>query len=48
MDKNQLAAEECLFIDDNAINLEYPRKIGWSTILYHTFEQVQKDLKNYL
>ncbi len=48
MDKYQLAAEECLFIDDNAINLEYPRKIGWSTILYQTFEQVQKDLKNYL
>lgn len=45
MDKYGLLPEECLFIDDNAANLIYPKKIGWRTIQFHSFGQVQEELK---
>lgn len=45
MDKYGLNPKECLFIDDNAANLVYPKEIGWRTIQFHTFEQVQEELK---
>ncbi len=45
MDKYGLKPEECVFIDDNAANLAYPKEIGWSTILFQTFAQVQDELK---
>ncbi len=48
MDKYGLAPSECVFIDDNALNLVYPNQIGWSTIQFHTFEQVQKELRTIL
>lgn len=44
MDKYSLEPAECLFIDDNAINLEYPAKIGWQTVLFRSFAQVQDDM----
>lgn len=45
MDKYHLAPEECLFIDDNAANLVYPKEIGWSTIQFQSFKQVEEELK---
>ncbi len=45
MDKYALQPEECVFIDDNAPNLVYPKEIGWSTIRFGSFAQVQEDLK---
>lgn len=45
MDKYGLRPQECLFIDDNAANLVYPDALGWKTIQFHTFQQVQDELE---
>lgn len=45
MDKYGLAAKECLFMDDNAANLVYPKEIGWSTIRFQNLAQAQEELK---
>lgn len=45
MEKYGLKPQECLFIDDNADNLKYPKELGWSTITFHTFAQVQEELQ---
>lgn len=44
MEKYGLDAQACVFIDDNADNLAYPKQIGWSVIQFQSFSQVQKDL----
>ena len=36
---------ECVFIDDRALNLENPRKLGIKTIHYQGAEQLRADLK---
>ncbi len=45
MEAYHLHAEECVFIDDSAANLVYPKQIGWHTIQFQTFAQVQAELK---
>lgn len=45
MDRFHLDPPDCVFIDDNAANLVYPKEIGWSTIQFRTFEQVQSQLR---
>lgn len=45
MDKYALSPEACVFIDDNAANLVYPRELGWSTVQFQEFSQVQEELK---
>ncbi len=45
MDRYGLDAQTCVFIDDNADNLVYPKQIGWSMIQFQNFAQVQKDLE---
>ena len=45
MDRYGLDAQTCVFIDDNADNLVYPKQIGWSVIQFQNFAQVQKDLQ---
>lgn len=45
MERYQLEPSDCVFIDDNAANLVYPGEIGWTTIQFQTFEQVQRDLR---
>jgi putative hydrolase of the HAD superfamily len=37
---------ECVFIDDRALNLENPRKLGMKTIHYQNAEQLRAELKN--
>lgn len=44
MDSYALKPNECVFIDDNAANLVYPKEIGWSTIQFERFAQVQEEL----
>jgi len=44
MDKFSLKAEECVFIDDNPANLVCPRGLGWSTVPFSEFWQVQREL----
>lgn len=45
MERYCLAPEECVFIDDNLPNLAYPKEIGWGTIAFREFAQVQAELK---
>lgn len=45
MDKYGLEPEECVFVDDNLPNLVYPKEIGWGTVAFHDFAQVQAELK---
>lgn len=44
MDKYTLQPKECVFIDDNAANLVYPKELGWSTIQFHNIAQVKEEL----
>lgn len=45
MDKYNLKPDECVFIDDNEDNLVYPNQIGWGTIPFCSFAQVQAALQ---
>lgn len=44
MDKYGLQAQECVFLDDNAANLAYPKEIGWKTILFESYAKAQEEL----
>jgi putative hydrolase of the HAD superfamily len=43
---SQRAAEECVFVDDRALNLECARQLGIDTIQYHDAAQLVADLKS--
>lgn len=45
MDKYHLTPSECVFLDDNAANLTYPKQIGWNTIRFLTLEQANAELE---
>lgn len=40
----QRRPEECLFIDDREVNLECPRELGLTTILFHDASQLRSEL----
>lgn len=40
-------AEECVFIDDRALNLENPRRLGMNTIHYQSALQLRQELQTY-
>ncbi len=44
LDIVQLDPARCLFIDDRAANLEYPRKRGWRTIRFTDAAALRRDL----
>lgn len=46
MEKYGLEPGECVFIDDNAANLVYPKEIGWGTVQFRDFGQAQDELKS--
>ena len=46
LEVTQRPAGECVFIDDRALNLENPRKLGFKTIHYKDAEQLRAELKN--
>ncbi|GAC1618845.1 MAG: HAD family phosphatase [Candidatus Acidiferrum sp.] len=45
LEVTQRAPEECVFIDDRAINLENPRRLGMNVIHHQNAEQLNADLK---
>jgi len=42
----QRQPEECAFVDDRPLNLESPRRLGFSVIHYQSPEQLRTDLRN--
>ncbi len=47
LEVTQRPPEQCLFIDDRALNLESPRKLGMNTILHRDAEQLRSELGKY-
>lgn len=47
LEVTQRAPEECVFIDDRALNLENPRRLRMNTIHYENPRQLRSDLKKY-
>jgi putative hydrolase of the HAD superfamily len=47
LEVTQRRAEQCLFIDDRAINLENPQRLGMNVIHYLNPEQLRSDLKKH-
>jgi putative hydrolase of the HAD superfamily len=47
LEVTQRPPEECLFIDDRALNLESPRKLGMNTIHHQSPEQLRAELGKY-
>jgi len=45
LDITQLAAEQCCFIDDRALNLEVAKRLGMHTVEMHGAEQLRIELK---
>jgi putative hydrolase of the HAD superfamily len=43
----QRPAEQCVFIDDRALNLENPRRLGMNVVHYRNAEQLRTELRNY-
>jgi len=44
LEVTQRPPEKCLFIDDRALNLESPRRLGMNTIQYQDAEQLRAEL----
>jgi putative hydrolase of the HAD superfamily len=47
LDVTQRPAEQCIFIDDRAMNLESPRRLGMNVIHYQGPEQLRSELRNH-
>ncbi len=48
LNKLQVKANECLFIDDQQRNLDKPKELGFSTILFTDASNLEIELKNLL
>lgn len=48
LDRYGLRAEECVFIDDTAANIEIAEKLGFQGIVFESREQVEKELADQL
>lgn len=48
MDKYALKPQECVFIDDRAVNVEAARKLGMQAIHFHSQKQAIRDLDDLL
>src|SRR5438445_9094283 len=44
LEVTQRAPEQCLFIDDRALNLESPRRLGMNTIHHQNADQLRSEL----
>jgi putative hydrolase of the HAD superfamily len=42
---SQRQAEECVFIDDRALNLDAPKRLGMQTIQFQNAAQLERDLR---
>lgn len=47
LEVTQRPPEQCLFIDDRALNLESPRRLGMAVIHYQNSEQLRTELRNH-
>jgi putative hydrolase of the HAD superfamily len=47
LDVTQRPPEQCVFIDDRALNLEAPRRLGITAIHYQNAQQLRCDLQKY-
>ncbi len=47
LEVSQRPPEQCLFIDDRALNLESPRRLGMTTILHQSAAQLRSELGKY-
>ncbi|MGC2801188.1 MAG: HAD family phosphatase [Candidatus Acidiferrum sp.] len=47
LEVTQRPPQECVFIDDRALNLELPRRLGMSAIHYQNAEQLRSELRNH-
>lgn len=47
LEVSQRPPEQCLFIDDRALNLESPRRLGMNTIHHQDAEQLRAELGKY-
>jgi 2-haloacid dehalogenase len=45
LDRTGRPAEECLFIDDSAVNIAAARELGFQTILYKSPQQLKSELQ---
>jgi putative hydrolase of the HAD superfamily len=45
LDLSQRKAEECVFIDDRALNVESAQHVGLTTILFQNAKQMENDLR---
>ena len=48
LNKYNLKAEECVFIDDRADNVEGAKAVGFSGIQFHSYAQAKEELEKYL
>lgn len=47
LEVTQRPPQECIFIDDRALNLESPRRLGLNVIHHQSAEQLRTELRNY-
>jgi putative hydrolase of the HAD superfamily len=47
LEMTQIPAEACCFIDDRALNLENPRRLGMNVVHYRNAEQLKSELRSY-
>ena len=47
LEVTQRAPESCVFIDDRALNLENPRRLGMNVIHHQNAPQLRKDLESF-
>lgn len=47
LEVTQRPPEQCLFVDDRALNLESPRRLGMAVIHYQNCEQLRTELRNH-
>lgn len=47
LEKYNLAAEECIFIDDTPVNVEVAEKIGFKGIIFESYEKTIEAIRKY-
>jgi putative hydrolase of the HAD superfamily len=47
LEVSQRPPEKCIFIDDRALNLEVPRRLGMHVIHYHDAHSLRSELRKH-
>ena len=48
LEKYELKAEECVFVDDNGKNIQAARELGFRTVHFENYEQAREALEELL